>query len=86
MGDIAAFVEPTFVKRVAEVAVAEYVRRLVVILAAGGVPAVTEALVSRLAADEKAVEGYFSSYLKPDKLDKYLEQLAAIRQLVSSAE
>ena len=86
MGDVAAFVEPSFVKRVAEVALEEYVRRLTVILAAGGVPTVTEAMTSRLEADEKAVQAYFSSYHKGERLAKHLENLAAIRELVSSAE
>ena len=47
---------------------------------------VTEAMVRRLHADEAAVEAYFSTFLKPDRLAKVIQQLSDIRELLSSQE
>jgi len=47
---------------------------------------VGEALVARLKADEDAVEAYFSQFLRPEKLGRYVEQLGDVRELMSSNE
>ncbi|GAX84704.1 hypothetical protein CEUSTIGMA_g12126.t1 [Chlamydomonas eustigma] len=85
MTDVQSGVENTFVKRVAEAALEELVRRYVNILLAG-VPQVTEAVVKRLKEDENDVETYFSTHLRPDRLSKYIDQLSDIRELLSSNE
>ena len=49
-------------------------------------PQVNAELVTRLKADENDIESYFSTHLKPDKLNKYIDQLSDIRELTSSTE
>ena len=43
-------------------------------------------MVRRLHTDEAAVEAYFSTFLKPDRLAKVIQQLSDIRELLSSQE
>ena len=86
MGDVSSMIEQNFVKRVAESAAEEFLRRFVLIFVAGGVPTVTDEMLTRMEEDERSFHTYFSQYLKPDKLEKLMDQFCDIRRLVGSAE
>ncbi|GFH25541.1 uncharacterized protein HaLaN_23522, partial [Haematococcus lacustris] len=82
MADVQRFVEPSFVKRVAEAALEELGRRAVNMFTAG-VLQVTAGLVSRMEADEVELDSYFKDFVKPDRRHKLMQTLTHMRTLVS---
>jgi len=82
MADVQKFVEASFVKRVAEAALEELVRRCANMYVAG-IPPVTDALVARMRQDEQDVQGYFEGLLKADKMLRHMGLLGDLRVLVS---
>ncbi|KAJ9533070.1 hypothetical protein QJQ45_018170 [Haematococcus lacustris] len=82
MADVQRFVEPSFVKRVAEAALEELGRRAVNMFTAG-VLQVTAGLVSRMEADEVELDSYFKDFVKPDRRHKLMQTLVHMRTLVS---
>mmetsp|Transcript_30706 Transcript_30706/g.68015 ORF Transcript_30706/g.68015 Transcript_30706/m.68015 type:complete len:793 (+) Transcript_30706:137-2515(+) len=85
MRDVHVYVDATFTKRVAEATLEELIRRRVVMFAPG-VPQVTEAMISRLRDDEELVGEYYTDFMKAEKLAKYVDMLANIREVLSSTD
>eukprot|EP00198_Chlamydomonas_reinhardtii_P014261 XP_001703598.1 component of the exocyst complex [Chlamydomonas reinhardtii] len=80
--DIKTWVTPSFVKRVAEAALEELVRRAVNIFAVAP-PQASEPLSARMESDVSDLSAYFEAYVtKADRLRKHLEVLADLRELL----
>lgn len=86
--DFKVWVTPSFVKRVAEAALEELVRRLASLFATAPPTAsdasATAALARRMGDDEGELAAYFGSYLKPDRLRRHVGVLEDMRELMAA--
>ncbi|MEW5314341.1 MAG: hypothetical protein WDW38_005849 [Sanguina aurantia] len=81
--DINKYVQQSFVKRVAEAALDELVRRLSNSFVQG-MPPVSPPFVQRMRADEDAIEGFFELHLKPDRMQRQMGQIGDMREIMSA--
>ncbi|GFR49228.1 hypothetical protein Agub_g11227 [Astrephomene gubernaculifera] len=82
--DLRSWVAPPFLKRVAEAALEELVRRAVNMFAVAPPQESSESLLKRMSADESELAGFFEPYLKADRLRRHLGALADMRELLAA--
>ncbi|GLC43723.1 hypothetical protein PLESTM_001508500 [Pleodorina starrii] len=81
--DLKVWVAPSFLKRMAEAALEELVRRAVNMFVVAP-PQATEALTKRMSDDEADLLTYFESYVKLDRLHRHISVLADMRELLTA--
>ncbi|KAG2492926.1 hypothetical protein HYH03_008836 [Edaphochlamys debaryana] len=79
--DFKKWVLPSFLKRVAEAALEELVRRAANMFVAVP-PTPSEPLLKRMAEDEADLAAYFETYLRPDRLRRPMALLSDMRELL----
>ncbi|EFJ41029.1 hypothetical protein VOLCADRAFT_119802, partial [Volvox carteri f. nagariensis] len=81
--DFKVWVAPPYLRRLAEAALEELVRRAVNMFTVAP-PQATEALAKRMADDEADLMTYFESYVKLDRLHRHISVLADMRELMTA--
>eukprot|EP00877_Chromochloris_zofingiensis_P004011 jgi/Chrzof1/13610/Cz08g04030.t1 len=81
--DVGTFVEPSFSKRIFDVVLDELVRRYATALAAA-LPAVNDAMVKRMTADERDIQTFFERFLALDKVIKHTAQLSDLKDMLTA--